>query len=274
MFGNQDGGRRGRDYDREFERSGLDRNTYGGENRYGGQGYAAKQHTGDMEAQAALYLAKVMGWMCVGLLTTVAAAMAALTMPMLWSLLFGGGPGFFVIIGAQLVMVFALSAGINRMSPAIATVMFMVYSGLTGLTMSVFVIVYTLDSLILAFAVTAFMFLTMSVYGFVTKKDLTTVGRLAFFGLIGIIVASVVNIFIFQNPMLYLAITVIGVVVFVGLIAYDTQAIKGIYQRARAEGYDEYSDEVRKLAIIGALKLYLDFINLFIMLLRLLGRRR
>ena len=113
----------------------------------------------------------------------------------------------------------------------------------------------------------------MSVYGFVTKKDLTTIGRLCFFALIGIVVAMVANFFL-GNAMVDFAITVIGVVVFIGLIAYDTQNIKGIYRQATVNGYDEHSAEVRKLAIIGALKLYLDFINLFLMLLRLLGRRR
>ncbi|MCL2857786.1 MAG: Bax inhibitor-1/YccA family protein [Oscillospiraceae bacterium] len=276
MFGNSDGGRGGRDLDREFERGGMDRRG----NEYDNRGYGAGQnnraaygeHAGEMESRSAVYLAKVMGWMCVGLLTTVVTAMAALTMPAVWNLVFGG-PGFFVVVIAQFVMVIALSAGIQRMSPATATVMFMAYSALTGLTMSVFVLIYDIPSLILAFSVTTFVFLTMSIYGFVTKKDLTTLGRLAFFGLIGIIAASLLNMFL-GNPMMDLAITVVGVLVFIGLIAYDTQNIKGIYQQATASGYDEYSDEVRKLAIIGALKLYLDFINLFIMLLRLLGRRR
>ena len=276
MFGNSGDGRGNRDLDREFERGGVDRreNEYGSQN-FSGQGgrMAYGEQAGDMEARSAVYLAKVMGWMCVGLLTTVVAAMAALTTPIVWNLVFGGGPAFFVIIGAQFVMVIALSAGIQKMSPATATVMFMIYSGLTGLTMSVFVLIYDLSSLILAFSVTTFVFLTMSIYGFATKKDLTSIGRLAFFGLIGIIVASLLNMFL-GNPMMDFAITIIGVLVFIGLIAYDTQSIKGIYRHAMAEGYDEYSDEVRKLAIIGALKLYLDFINLFIMLLRLLGRRR
>jgi len=272
MFGN-DNGRGNRDLDREFERGGFDRRGSESGGGYGRQRGDSGYRTADMEAQTALYLAKVMGWMCVGLLTTVVAAMAALNSPTINAMVYGSGSMFFVIIIAQFVLVLALSAGIGSMSPATATVMFMVYSGLMGLTISAVAIVYTLDSLILAFSVTTFVFLLMSVYGFVTKKDLTTLGRLAFFGLIGIIVASVVNIFL-GNPMMHLAITVIGVVVFIGLIAYDTQNIKGIYQRAIAEGYDEDSDELRKLAIIGALKLYLDFINLFIMLLRLLGRRR
>jgi len=275
MFGNSNDGRGRRDLDREFEQGGL-----GQESNYNNQNYSTGQQgqmaygsqTGDLEARSAVYVAKVMGWMCVGLLTTVVAAMATLTSQTMLNFIFGGS-GFFVIVIAQFVMVLALSAGIQRLSPAAATVMFMIYSGLMGLTMSAIVLIYDLPSLLLAFSVTTFMFLSMAAYGFITKKDLTTLGRLAFFGLIGIIIASIVNIFL-GNPMMDLAITVIGVVVFIGLIAYDTQWIKGNFQHAMAEGYDEYSDEVRKLAIIGALKLYLDFINLFIMLLRLLGRRR
>ena len=225
---------------------------------------------GDIESRSALYLAKVMGWMCVGLLTTVAMALATLTIE---GMFFAVASNFLLIAIAQLALVMIISAGIGRLSPGAATVLFMVYSGLMGLTMSGIVIIYDLSSLLLAFSVTTFMFLTMSIYGFVTKKDLTTLGRLCFFALIGIVVGMIANFFL-GNAMLDFAITVIGVVVFTGLIAYDTQNIKGIYRQASANGYDEYSPEMRKLAIIGALKLYLDFINLFLMLLRLLGRRR
>ena len=232
-----------------------------------------EEHSGEFEARSALYLAKVMGWMCVGLLTTVVAAMAVLSIEGLQIMIFNAGPGIMLIFIAQFALVIALSAGIGRMSPATATVMFMAYSALTGFTLSVLVFVSDMGSLVLAFATTTCVFLVMSVYGFVTKKDLTQIGRLAFFGLIGIIIAGIVNLFL-GSSMMDFGITVIGVVVFIGLIAYDTQNIKGLYQNAIMRGHDEYSDEVRKLAIIGALKLYLDFINLFIMLLRLLSRRR
>ena len=279
MFGNNfDRDRRG---NRDFDRGGFDRNTF--DERFDNRGFdgrpqgqnrmALDERDSDLETRSAIYLAKVMGWMCVGLLTTVVAAMAALSVPAVFSLVFGTQFGFMGIIIAQLIMVMSLSAGIGKMSPGMATVMFLAYSGLMGLTMSVFVVLYDLSSLLLAFSVTTFVFLTMSAYGFITKKDLTSIGRLCFFALIGIIVAAIANWFL-GNAMLDFAITVIGVLVFIGLIAYDTQNIKGIYQNAVMSGYDEYSDELRKLAIIGALKLYLDFINLFIMLLRLLGRRR
>jgi len=275
MFGNF-GERR----DRDSDRGGSNRRSFedGNNNSFNGGRVSSSQRASlerdqDLEARSALYLAKVMGWMCVGLLTTVVAAMATLNTEFLFMLVFGSGLGVVGIFIIQIVLVIALSAGIGKMSPATATFLFMAYSAVTGLTMSAFVLVYELSSLILAFGVTTVVFLTMSAYGFITRKDLTSMGRLAFFGLIGIIVAGVANWFL-GNAMLDFAITVIGVLVFIGLIAYDTQNIKAIYQNATASGYDEYSDDVRKLAIIGALKLYLDFINLFIMMLRLLGRRR
>ncbi|MCL2578712.1 MAG: Bax inhibitor-1/YccA family protein [Oscillospiraceae bacterium] len=274
MFGNKNN--RGVEDDRQLGRgfeddrfSDRDRNI----NRSAGNRAAAYGEGGDIETRSAVYVAKVMGWMCVGLLTTVVAAMAVLSIESLFMLVFGSGTAVIVIVVAQFACVIALSAAIQKMSVGVATVTFIAYSALTGLTMSVFVLIYELSSLLLAFSVTTFMFLSMAAYGFATKKDLTTLGRLAFFGLIGIIVAMIANFFL-GNSMLDLGITILGVLVFTGLIAYDTQNIKGIYYNAMASGYDEDSPEVRKLAIYGALKLYLDFINLFIMLLRLLGRRR
>ena len=266
MF-NDDSGRR------DFDRNAFDNNRDFGVGMHGGNRMVLEEYSGELETRSALYLAKVMGWMCVGLLTTVVAAMAVFSVDALYFMILGSGSGFMLIIVAQFALVLILSAGIGKLSPGTATVLFMLYSALTGLTLSVFVIVFDLASLLLAFSVTTIMFLTMAIYGAVTKKDLTSIGRLAFFGLIGIIVAGIANWFL-GSSMLDFAITVIGVVVFIGLIAYDTQKIKNIYQSHTVGGYDEYSDEVRKLAIIGALTLYLDFINLFIMLLRLLGRRR
>ena len=248
-------------------------NGFEDERRYTQNRMIAEERAGNLEQRTALYLAKVMGWMCVGLLTTVVSAMATIRIPAIAVLVFGGGFGIMGVFIAQIALVLILSAGINRLSPGVATVMFMAYSALTGLTLSGFALLYDLASLILAFSVTTFLFLTMSVYGFVTRKDLTRIGRLAFFGLIGVIVAGFANLLL-GSSMLDFGITVLGVVVFIGLIAYDTQNIKGIYQNLALEGYDDDSPELRKLAIIGALKLYLDFINLFIMLLRLLGRRR
>ncbi|MDR2909566.1 MAG: Bax inhibitor-1/YccA family protein [Oscillospiraceae bacterium] len=218
-------------------------------------------------------MARVMGWMCVGLLTTLVAAMACLFVPEIFYAVYGNSAAPIVIIVAQLAAVLVLSVAINRLSPAAATVIFMVYSALTGLTISTVVLIYDLSSIILAFGVSAFLFLAMSLYGLVTKKDLSSWGRLLFFGLLGIVAASLLNMFL-GNAMLDLAVTCVGIVIFVALTAYDTQKIKGIYMTAAVGGYDDESPELRRLAIFGALTLYLDFINLFLKLLRLMGRRR
>ena len=229
-----------------------------------------------LEQQVALYLAKVMGWMCVGLFTTVAFGM-------LFAAGFHSG-GFMytlmanpvVFYGAmilQIVIALAMSGAVNRITSSVATVLFMVYAALTGFTFSFLALVFELSSLLFTFGLTAFIFLCMSLYGYVTKNDLTRVGTLAFFGLLGIILGGIVNLFL-RNTMLDFFITSIGIVIFVALIAYDTQKIKAMYMGASYAGYSEDSEPVRKMAIYGALTLYLDFINLFLKLLRLFGRRK
>lgn len=234
--------------------------------------YGVQEQQVQLSVRSAQYLAKVMGWMCVGLFTTVVSAMLCLAVPAIWNLVFGSRIGLFGVIIAQIILVVALSARIHRMSAATATMMFMLYSAVTGLTMSIVVIAYQIQSLILAFGVTAVLFLAMTLYGLVTHKDLSRLGSLLFFGLLGIIVAGVVNMFL-RSPMMDFVVTVVGILIFIGLTAYDTQKIKAIYQSALAQGYSDEDDAVRKLAIFGALTLYLDFINLFLKLLRLLGRR-
>ncbi len=173
-----------------------------------------------------------------------------------------------ILVIAQLGLVIGLSAAINKLSTTVATAMFFLYSALTGITLSSIFLVYTHESLTSTFVITAGTFGAMSFYGYLTKKDLTSMGNLAFMGLIGIIIASVVNIFV-KSTFIYTATTYIGVLVFVGLTAYDAQKIKQMARFLNPE-----SSEEQKGAIIGALRLYLDFINLFLMLLRLLGRRR
>jgi len=229
-----------------------------------------EEQAGALEARSALYMAKVMGWMCVGLLTTVVSAMLCLAVEQISLMV---SYGFITIIVAQLICVMILSLAIGKMSPAMATVMFMLYSALTGLTMSVFVLIYDLSTIALAFGIAAGIFLTMSVYGFVTQKDLSSYRRLLLFALIGLILSGIVNMLL-RNAFFDFLICCAGVLIFIGLTAYDTQKIKAIYQTAIVSGSDEESDEIRKLAIIGALMLYLDFINIFLYILRLLGRRR
>ncbi len=172
-----------------------------------------------------------------------------------------------LIMLAPLGFVFYLSARMHKMSLSKAQVTFWIYSAIMGLSLSWIFIVFTQVSIVRVFFISAATFAAMSLYGYTTKKDLTKLGGFLFMGLIGIIIASLVNIFI-GSTALQFAISVIGVLVFVGLTAYDTQSIKNMY-------YEGDSDSVGgKKALMGALRLYLDFINLFILLLQLFGQRR
>ncbi len=172
-----------------------------------------------------------------------------------------------VIMLAPLGFVFYLSARINKMSSYAAQITFWIFASVMGLSMASIFIQFTGESIARVFFITAGTFGAMSLYGYTTKRDLTKLGGFLFMGLIGIIIASVVNIF-FQSGLMAFVISVIGVLVFVGLTAYDTQNIKNMY-------YGGDSEEIgSKKALMGALKLYLDFINLFILLLQLFGQRR
>jgi FtsH-binding integral membrane protein len=179
-------------------------------------------------------------------------------------------PLFWVLVIAELALVFSISGMVNRMSASTATALFLLYSALNGVTLSFIFIAYTGASIFSTFLICSLTFLACSVYGWTTKKDLTSIGSFMFMGLIGIIIASFVNFFL-RSPAMYYAISYIGVVVFVGLTAYDTQKIKNmaLTQPAGLDG-----EVVRKGAILGALALYLDFINLFLMLLRIFGGGR
>ncbi len=223
---------------------------------------------GSVELAQQRFVAKVYWWMCVALLTTGFVSYYVASNPSLIATIFGNGMLFLFLIIAQFGLVIALSAAINRLSAMTATALFFLYSALTGLTLSVIFIAYTQESLVTTFLVTAGTFGATAFYGYVTKKDLTQIGSLAFMGLIGIIIASVVNWF-FQSTFLNTVITYIGVLVFVGLTAYDTQKIKQMGPK-----FQSGSEQEQKGAVLGALRLYLDFINLFLMMLRLFGRRR
>lgn len=227
----------------------------------------------NIETRVAKYLSKVIGWMCLGLFTTFVATLMCLAIPSVLYVITSGSAVMYAIFIAQLALVFGLSFAVNKLSPAAATVMFMLYSALTGVTMALLSLIFRLDSIIFVFLLTAAIFAALSLYGFVTKKDLTRIGTLAIFGLFGIIIASIVNMFL-RNPMFDLIVTCVGIVIFLILIAYDTQKIKGFYLSATNSGLSDEDPHVRKLAIIGALTLYLDFINLFIRLLSILGKRK
>lgn len=214
------------------------------------------------------FIRRVYNWMGLGLTVTALVALYTASNSALLGLIFGNSLVFFGLIIGQLGLVIALSGAINRLQASTATLLFILYSALTGLTLSVIFLAYTRASIASTFLVTAGTFGAMSFYGYTTQRDLTGWGSFLFMGLIGIILASVVNIF-FHNETIYWVVTYAGILIFVGLTAYDTQALK---EMARAGFADEETE--RKSAVMGALRLYLDFINLFLMLLRVMGNRR
>lgn len=225
----------------------------------------------DLEATAEQnrFLVKVYAWMFAALLITGVVALGFASTGLLGG--FIQATGMFGILGIvilQLVLVVALSGWVKHMSASTAMLVFFLYAALNGVTFSIFFLVYTASSILSIFFVTAGLFAFMSAYGYYTQKDLTQLGSLMIMALLGIIVAGLVNLFL-KNSMLDYVITCVGILVFIGLIAYDTQKIKNMNIIGN-EGTDEDSKE----AIVGALTLYLDFINLFIRLLRLLGKRR
>jgi FtsH-binding integral membrane protein len=215
-----------------------------------------------------IFLAKVFNWMAIGLGLTGVIAWFTASTGLAAQLV--QGPLFMVLLFAELGLVFYLSARIEKIEPKTATGLFLGYAALNGLTLSMVFLAYTGSSIAATFFITAGMFGAMAVYGLVTKRDLSGMGSFLFMGLIGIIIASVVNIFL-KSSSLYWAISLIGVFVFVGLTAYDVQKIK----RMGEQGIMQQGEgAIQKGAIMGALALYLDFINLFLMLLRFFGGAR
>ncbi len=214
------------------------------------------------------FLLKVFGWMAVGLGITGIMAMFTVQSAEILEFVFGNRFVYLGLIIAQLGLVVWLSARVQKMSALTATLVFCGYAVLTGLTLSVVFLAYTLSSLASTFFVTAGTFGAMYLYGTITRRDLTGLGSFMTMGLIGLVIASLVNLFL-QNSTVYWITTYIGILIFVGLTAYDAQKIKQMSIVAL-----EGAEAEQKGAIIGALRLYLDFINLFLLLLRLLGRRR
>ncbi|QCT20645.1 Bax inhibitor-1/YccA family protein [Jejubacter calystegiae] len=215
------------------------------------------------------YMAQVYGWMTCGLLLTGFVAWYAANTPELMMYIFSGKFIFFGLIIAQLALVFVLSGLVHKLSPGVATGLFMLYSALTGLTFSSIFLAYTWSSIASTFVVTGGMFGAMSLYGYTTQRDLSKWGSLLFMGLIGLILASLVNLWLKSTPLMW-AITYIGVLIFVGLTAYDTQKLKNLGEQIDTQD----KAQMRRYSILGALTLYLDFINLFLMLLRIFGNRR
>lgn len=211
------------------------------------------------------FMPKVYIWMTFGLLLTAITSLVTVTNQSLLQLVANNQLILFI---ALLGLVIGLSAAINKISAFVATLMFLLYSAVMGAAIAPIFLVYTQSSIATVFFVSSGTFGAMSLYGFVTKKDLTGWGSFLFMGLIGVVIASVVNMFL-KNEMIYWVTSYIGVLVFVGLTAYDTQKIKRLGQSSFADGETRH-----KSAILGALTLYLDFINLFLMLLRIMGNRR
>jgi uncharacterized protein len=216
------------------------------------------------------YVRSVYNWMCIGLAVTGLMAWYVSGSETMLKIIFGNPAILLILLFAELGLVFSISAMVNRMSGFTATSLFLLYSALNGVTLSFIFIKYTHTSIVSTFFVCALTFLACSIYGWTTKKDLTSIGNFMMMGLIGIIIASIANYFM-KSPAINFIISYVGVVVFVGLTAYDTQKIK-VMAATQPAGLD--GDVVRKGAILGALTLYLDFINLFLMLLRIFGGSR
>lgn len=211
---------------------------------------------------------KVFVWMTLALAITGLTAYGVATSPTILSLIFSSKVTFFGLIIAEFALVFAISGAINRLSLSTATLLFILYSVINGATLSTIFFAFSVATIGKVFFITAGTFGAMALVGYTTKTDLTSMGKLLFMALLGIIIASVVNMFVASSGF-DLILSYVGVLVFVGLTAYDTQKIKQMCQSAPDAG-----ESTQKLALIGALSLYLDFINLFLYLLRIFGNNR
>jgi len=228
--------------------------------------YAQPLAGAQVRPDTSAFFRKVYAYMAGGLFATGVTAMVVASSEMLLNMILGNRIVFYGLLIAEVGMVLAFSKVVERLSTPAAAAFFFAYAVLNGVTLSIIFMIYTASSIASTFFVTAGTFGALSVYGYATKRDLTGVGNFAMMGLIGLIIASIVNLFL-NSPMMYWLTTFVGVIVFTALTAYDTQKLK---QFAAASGPDQQS----KVALQGALMLYLDFINLFLYLLRLFGRRR
>lgn len=218
-----------------------------------------------LEVKAGQFVNAVYGWMFLAMLLTAGISYITATNPALFGFTL---KSFYILMLLELGLVWGIGLGFNKLSSMGATIMFFVYSAINGLTLTPILLMYTGASVFITFMVCAAMFGTMSLIGLTTKKNLDGIGRIAIMGLIGIIIASIANWFIGSSSMDFI-ITYLGVVIFVALTAYDNQKIKQI-----GMNIDINSPYANKYAVYGALTLYLDFINLFLFLLRIMGRRK
>ena len=220
-----------------------------------------------MSAAFPVLMRKVYVWMTLALVITGVTAYGVATSPGLMMAIATNKLLFWGLIIAEFGLVVAISAAINKLSLTTATLLFVLYSVINGATLSFIFAIYTMSSIASVFFITAGTFAVMAVIGYTTKKDLTSMGKILFMALIGIIIATIVNIFL-KSTGLEMIVSYLGVLIFVGLTAYDSQKIKQMLLMAPDAG-----EGAQKLALLGALSLYLDFVNLFIYLLRIFGRR-
>ena len=216
------------------------------------------------------FFRKVYHWMTAGLILTAVMAHVTASSGTMLRLVFGSTFVLFGLIGLEFLLVITISAGINRMSAGLASVLFVVYSLLNGINLSGVLLIYSGQSVFSAFLTTAGMFGAMSVYGLYSKRDLTAWGSFLTMGLVGLVIAMLLNFFM-KSTMVEFVTSIFGVVIFLGLTAWDTRKLLQI--GGELDGV-EGSEGAHKLAIVGALELYLDFINIFLFLLRLFGKRR
>jgi FtsH-binding integral membrane protein len=214
------------------------------------------------------FMIRVYGWMALGLFITTAAAMITISIPALLMAIVTRPALFLGLLFGELVLVMVVSAAVNRLSPAVAGLAFIAYAALNGVTLSYLVLIYTGSSIAETFGIAACTFGAMSLFGYTTHRDLTRAGSLLIMALLGLVLATLLNLFI-QNEAIYWITTYAGILIFIGLIAYDTQKLKNMSLAVSADG-----EVAQKASILGALSLYLDFINLFLLLMRIFGRRR
>lgn len=232
------------------------------------KGYGATSQAASRDEGLRQYMVVVYRYMCLALLLTAGVAFLTASSPSLMAAIFGT-PLQYLVMFAPLIAVIWLNSKIGSMSKGEAQAGFWIFSGVMGISLASIFVIYTGISIARTFFVSASVFGVMSIYGHVTKRDLTGMGSFMIMGLWGVIIASIVNLFM-QSAMVDFVASILGVIIFTGLTAYDTQRIKDNYYY----NSNSYGDAVDKMAIFGALSLYLDFINLFISLLRLFGNRR
>ena len=230
-------------------------------------GTTTREQELSMSAAFPILMRKVYVWMTLALVITGVTAYGVATSPGLMMVIATNKLLFWGLIIAEFGLVVAISAAINKLSLTTATLLFVLYSVINGATLSFIFAIYTMSSIASVFFITAGTFAVMAVIGYTTKKDLTSMGKILFMALIGIIIATIVNIFL-KSTGLQMIVSYLGVLIFVGLTAYDSQKIKQMLLMAPDAG-----EGAQKIALLGALSLYLDFVNLFIYLLRIFGRR-